>query len=127
MGGREGKIAIPIFPKVFFVTFGVFKILFGVIVITFGESSGRNISTFFLLFSEIIPIFAEDSSSLKGLAGRTFVVKRTFTNVIFYRQISQIKASEDTQPERPLWVYCTLSYSLDNVNISRRGLSSCLS
>jgi len=107
-GGREGKIAIPNSPKVIFVTFGVFKILFGVIVITFGESSGRNISTFFLLFSEIIPIFAEDSNSLKGLAGRTFVVKRTFTNVIFYRQISQIKASEDTQPERPLWAYCTL-------------------
>jgi hypothetical protein len=29
--GREGKIAIPISPKVIFVTFGVFKFLFGVI------------------------------------------------------------------------------------------------
>ena len=37
MLGCEGKIAIPIFPKVIFVTFGEIKFLFGVIEITFGE------------------------------------------------------------------------------------------
>jgi len=36
MGGREGKIAIPYFPKVIFVTFGVFKILFGEFKFLFG-------------------------------------------------------------------------------------------
>jgi hypothetical protein len=36
-GGREGKIAISISPKVIFVTFGENKFLFGVIEITFGE------------------------------------------------------------------------------------------
>jgi hypothetical protein len=37
-GGREGEIAISISPKVIFVTFGENKFLFGVIVITFGET-----------------------------------------------------------------------------------------
>ena len=36
--GCEGKIVIPNFPKVIFVTFGVFKFLFGVIEITFGDT-----------------------------------------------------------------------------------------
>ena len=35
--GCECKIAIPISPKVIFVTFGENKFLFGVIEITFGE------------------------------------------------------------------------------------------
>jgi hypothetical protein len=35
-GGREGKIAIPISPKVIFVTFGEINFLFGVFKILFG-------------------------------------------------------------------------------------------
>ena len=59
--------------------------------------------------------------------GRILVEKgrlRTLSSIVRSRKS---KVQEDTQPERPHWVYCTLSYSLDNVNISRRGLSSCLS
>ena len=37
-GGREGKIAISNSTKVIFVTFGVFKFLFGVILNTLGET-----------------------------------------------------------------------------------------
>ena len=71
--------------------------------------------------------FAATPIVLKGEVGQIFSGKgrlRTLTSIVRSRKS---KVQEDTQPERPHWVYCTLFYSLDNVNISRSGLSSCLS
>jgi len=45
-----------IFPKVIFVTFGVFKFLFGVIVITFGET----ILTYYIGCQSPVPSMASD-------------------------------------------------------------------
>ena len=49
-GGREGKIAIPIFPKVIFVTLGEINFLFGVIEITFGETQEARFPPFSCFF-----------------------------------------------------------------------------
>ena len=71
----------------------------------------KNIKQNFV-FTKIISIFATDSDSPYGWRGSDFCGKRTFTNVIFSIWISQIQALEDTQPKRPLWVYCTLPFGL---------------
>ena len=74
-----------------------------------------QVSQFFSLFLCRLNNYSyicSDSGSPQGWAGHVFVVKRTFTNVIFSIWISQIQALEDTQLKRPLWVYCTLSILL---------------
>ena len=60
----------------------------------------------------------------KGRRVNILEAKRTLRNVFFYVRISQIQRPEETQPKRPLWVYCTLSAGVaDSFNMSRRGLS----
>ena len=63
---------------------------------------------------------------VRGFEGQNILEKRTFTNVIFYRRISQIQAQEENATERPRWVYYTLPAPIvmaDKCNISRRGLT----
>ena len=63
---------------------------------------------------------------IQDLRVKDILEKRTFTNVIFDIQISQIKASEENATERPRWVYYTLPtpvVKVDQCNISRRGLT----
>ena len=66
--------------------------------------------------------------ALCGHEGQDILEKRTFTNVIFYRQISQIKHKKKTQ--RSVRVGCIIPCCLTFVvswrnmyNISRRGLT----
>jgi hypothetical protein len=49
-GGREGKIAISISPKVIFVTFGEINFLFGVFEIPFGETQEARFPPFSCFF-----------------------------------------------------------------------------
>jgi len=62
-------------------------------------------------------------SSPKGTSGQYFVVKRTFTNVIFDIRISQIQDQKITQPNVHIGCIVPCSYFMSGLNISRRGLS----
>ena len=82
---------------------------------------------FFLVVSKVFPIFVPDSVSPLGREGHNLLVKRTFTNVIFGRRISQIQVQKKRNEASTLGVLYTAHFIMDIVNISRRGLSSCLS
>lgn len=53
-----------------------------------------------------------------GVSGSKFRGKRTFTERILRRENLANSRPEETQPERPHWVYCTLSAFTDSLNIS---------
>ena len=74
-------------------------------------------------YSEIIPNFAVDSVSLKRARGSNLLVKgrlRTLSSVVSTSQLETL--SEETQPKRLRWVYCTLLQY-----ITAWANSSCLS
>jgi hypothetical protein len=72
--------------------------------------------------------FAATPIVRKGEVGQNFSGKKdVYERYLLCVNLANSKVQEETQLRRPLWVYCTLSYSLDNVNISRRGLSSWVS
>ena len=52
--------------------------------------------------------FAYKLNNPKGMNGLKVIKERTLRVVFFYVQISQIYWSEETQPERPRWVYYAL-------------------
>ena len=89
--------------------------------------SKSRFSSNYLELSKIILIFAATQVARKGEWGHDIVVKRTFTNVIFYRQISQIKRTRRYAAETSTLGVLYPAPCLGIVNISRRGLSSCLS
>ena len=84
----------------------------------------------FFVFLKSSLYLCSDLNCPMGLDSHIIFWKRTFTNVIFYLLISQITHStEDTQPKRPLWVYCAPSAIFGRwyQYVSAWAISSCLS
>ena len=82
----------------------------------------QKILTFFFVVSRIILNFVADSKSPIGAAGQILLEKGRLRRYLRRADLAN-QSSEDSQPERPLWVYCTLLAIFGfSLNIPRRGL-----